>query len=317
MLKSIAVSGLVKPESEPMSMTAKEIESADDHLIPGFILATVAIVCAMALVVIAVLGPSMFGIIHYRTSQSGIWQTEAFDITDLVVLAPILFIGGILQFARKTSSKYFLILSPITLMTVGLEYGLGEEWSNAAYQGNVESYSWLFLTLVIGGLILLIGSLSQFTGEEAPSFNRRWLKVYVSIMAVFLLFFAVMWASQIYEVITTGNSSGGEYLASPTAFWVVRYFDLGITIPVGFIALMLLLSKPKKAYPIILLFFGFFITLATSVNASAIILVLNKAASVSGSGAGGLVIFPVLGILAYAGLFYLIKDKLRRAPRSQ
>ncbi len=106
-------------------------------------------------------------------------------------------------------------------------------------------------------------------------------------------------------------------MAAPTAFWVVRYFDLGITIPVGIIALLLLLSKPRRAYPIILLFFGFFITLATSVNASAIILVVNKDPSVSGSGAGGLVIFPVLGILAYAGLFYLVKDKLKRARTAE
>lgn len=290
----------------------KESEPTDDYLIPWYVVGIVAIICAVTLVVIAVLGPALLGIIHYRTSQSGIWQTEAFDIADLLVLTPILLIGGFLQLAKRSSSKYFLILAPITLMTVGLEYGLGQEWSNAAYTGNVEAYSWLFLILIIGGLILLIGSLSRFTGEDAPSFKPKWLKVYVGVMAVFLLFFAVMWSSQLYEVITTGNTSGGEYLAAPTAWWVVRHFDLGITIPVGIIALLLLLSKPKKAYPLILLFFGFFITLGTSVNASAIILVINNDPSVSGSGAGGLVIFPVLGILAYAGLFYLIKDKLKR-----
>jgi len=295
----------------------KESEPTSDYLIPWYVVGVVAIICAVTLVVIAVLGPALLGIIRYRTSQSGIWQTEAFDITDLLVLAPILLIGGILQLAERSSSKYFLILAPITLMTVGLEYGLGQEWSSTAYTGNVEAYSWLFLILVIGGLILLIGSLSRFTGEDAPSFKPKWLKVYVGVMAVFLLFFAVMWSSQLYEVITTGNTSGGEYLAAPTAWWVVRYFDLGITIPVGIIALLLLLSKPKKAYPMILLFFGFFITLGTSVNASAILLVANRDPSVSGSGAGGLVIFPVLGILAYAGLFYLVKDKLRRARSAE
>jgi len=76
--------------------------------------------------------------------------------------------------------------------------------------------------------------------------------------------------------------------------------------------LSLMLSKPKKAYPLVLLFFGFFITLGTAVNASAIVEVINKDPSITGSNAGGLVIFPVLGILAYAGLFYLIKGKLHR-----
>lgn len=288
-------------------------ESMNEDLIPWYIVGVVAIVCAVTLIVIAFLGPSFLGIIHYRTSQSGILQTIAFDITDLVFLTPILLLGGILQLTRKSSAKYFLILSPITLMMVGLEYGLGQEWANPAYSGNVEAFSWLFLILIIGGLILLFGSLPKFTNEDAPSFKGKWLKTYVGVMVAFLSIFTLMWAFQVYEVITTGKTASGEYLASPTAFWTVRYFDLGITIPIGFIALLLLLSKPQKAYPILLLFFGFFITLGTSVNVSALLLVLNNDASISGSGAGGLVIFPILGFLTYGGFFYLIKDKLKSA----
>ena len=48
-------------------------------------------------------------------------------------------------------------------MYVGLEYGLGQEWGSTVYTGNSEAYSWLFLILMVGGLILLIGSLSRFT----------------------------------------------------------------------------------------------------------------------------------------------------------
>jgi hypothetical protein len=291
--------------------TASSKCSTSNYLIPWYAVGIVAIICAVTLIAIAVLGPAFLGIIKYRTSPSGITQTIAFDITDLFLMAPILIIGGILQLAKRNVSKYFLVLSPITLVTVGLEYGLAQEW-NSVYSGNVEAFSWLFLTLIVGGLILLFGSLPLFSEEDAPNFKKKTLRTYVLIMSLFLLMFAVMWASQILEVINTGNTSSGDYLAAPNGFWVVRYFDLGITIPVGFLALLLLLSKPKKAYPIILLFFGFFITLGTSVNVSAILLVLNNDPSVSGSGAGGLVIFPVLGILAYAGLFYLIKDKLRR-----
>jgi hypothetical protein len=65
----------------------------------------------------------------------------------------------------------------------------------------------------------------------------------------------------------------------------------------------------------VLLFFGFFITLGTAVNASAIVEVINKDLSITGTGAGGLVIFPVLGVLAYAGLFYLIKSKFHRTSK--
>lgn len=75
-------------------------------------------------------------------------------------------------------------------------------------------------------------------------------------------------------------------------------------------ALFLLLSRPRKAYPVILLFFGCFITMGTAVNAMAIVEVVNKDPAIAGAAASGLVIFPVLGVLTYAGLFYLVKDKI-------
>ena len=243
----------------------------------------------------------MLNVIHYRTSQSVIWQTQAFDLTDLVVVAPLLVVGGTFTLLKKCSSKYFLVLTPIMLLYSGLEYGIGQEWGNPAYTGNSEAFSGLFLTLTIGGLILLLGSLSQFKAEDAPTFKPKGL-TYVGLMAVFLLMFAFMWISQLVQILTTGNTTAGDYLAAPTGWWMVKYIDLGVTIPMGFIALLLLLSKPKKAYPLVLLFFGFFITLGTAVNASAIItFVHNDPAATTGSGAAGLVIFPVLGFLRTEG----------------
>jgi hypothetical protein len=132
----------------------------------------------------------------------------------------------------------------------------------------------------------------------------------VTVVGIFLLFFAVMWMSELIEVATTGTTSSGAYESSPTVFWVVRYFDLGITIPLGFIALYLLLTRPKTAYPIILLFFGFFITLGTSVNAMAIVQILSGDPEVAGAVLAGIFIFPILGLLSWAGLLYLVKDKI-------
>ncbi|MHA2296995.1 MAG: hypothetical protein ACXAEU_13860 [Candidatus Hodarchaeales archaeon] len=92
-----------------------------------------------------------------------------------------------------------------------------------------------------------------------------------------------------------------------TTFWVIKYLDLGFTIPLGFIGLYLLITRPKKAYPLMLLFYGFFITLSTAVNAMALIMLLNADPEFQ---LEGLVIFPVLMALAYAGFFYLIKNKI-------
>ncbi len=284
-------------------------ELANECLIPWYIIGITAITCAATLVLIAFFGPIGQEIIQYRTSQSGIWQIAGQDLTNLVLIAPILLIGGILCLARRDGSKYLLILTPITLMYTGLSVGIGQEWSNSAYSGNIEDYWWLFGTLVIGGLILLLGSLSMFTEADAPAFKPRGLRIYVGLMTIFFLLFAVMRISQIQQVTDTGNLPDGSYKAAPTAFWTIRYLDLGISIPLGFLALFLMLSKPKKAYSLLLLFFGFFITIGTAVDMMAIVQVLNGDMEVAKE---GLFIFPVLTFFSYGGLFYLVKDKIYR-----
>jgi hypothetical protein len=282
----------------------------EEQLFPHYSMGVVALICAATLIVLALLGPLGMGAIVYRTSQSAVWQIMGNDLVNLLLIAPLLLIGGVLELQKRNASKYFLILTPIALIYAGLSEGIGQEWNNPAYTGNVETYSWLFMVLVTGGLFLIIGTMSKFNPSDAPSFDPKSLKKYVAAMSLFLSLFALMWASELAQVITTGNTTTGSYSAAPTSWWVVRYLDLCITIPVGFMALFLLLTKPKKAYSLILLFFGFFITTGAAVNAMALVMILNNDPSIGGANAGGLVIFPVLGVLTFAGLYYLVKDKI-------
>ncbi|HEX7391413.1 MAG TPA: hypothetical protein VF374_00480 [Thermoplasmata archaeon] len=287
---------------------SKTVES--EALIPWFVLGPTAILCAVVLAALALLGPLWLGDIEYRASQSGIWQIEGADIVNLVLIAPILLIGGALHLMRKSSSRYFLILAPITLMYTGLTLGIAQEWSNPDYSGNSEQYAWLFLVLVIGGLVLLIGTLPLFTAKDVPEFKLRGLRIYVIVMSLFLLVFAVMWISEMASVVTTGDTASGSYSAAPGTFWTVRFLDLGITIPLGFIALALLLTKPERTYSLVLLFFGFFVTLGSAVLSMGVVMTVNDDPEAQ---ARALPIFGVLALLSYAGLVYLVKDKLKAA----
>ena len=116
---------------------AYSLEENQSDLIPWYVVGAVALICAAALILISVLGPLVLNTIHYRTTQSGIWQTEGQDLTDLILVTPILVIGGILHLLRRDSSKYFLVLPPITLIYTGLSYGIGQEWSDTSLSGNV------------------------------------------------------------------------------------------------------------------------------------------------------------------------------------
>ncbi|TFG56937.1 MAG: hypothetical protein E4H30_02235 [Methanomassiliicoccus sp.] len=286
-------------------MTAFYRQETD--LIPWFVTGGTAMICALVLIVMAALGPLGTGDIQYHTSQSGEWQIMGQDLADLFLIAPLLLIGGALQLMRRDSAKYFLILTPITLIYTGLSVGVGQEWT--LYPGNAENYFWIYLALMVGGLLLLVGTLPRFTESETPVFSRRGLRLFVVFTALALLFFAKMWLGQITEVIGNGDLVDGSYSNASNAFWVIRYLDLGVCVPLGFLALFMLMSRPEKAYGMVLLLFGFLITMAVTVNTMAIVQVLNDDPAVATMGAG-LAIFPVLLVLMFIGLFYLVRHKM-------
>ncbi|MBI0583137.1 MAG: hypothetical protein ISF22_02805 [Methanomassiliicoccus sp.] len=289
-----------------------DIYRQENDLIPWYLNGAAAMVCALALIIMAALGPLGTGDILYRTSQSGIWQIMGQDLTDLFLIIPLLLVGGVLQLMRRDSAKYFLILTPITLMYTGLSVGAGQEWT--AYPGNVENYFWIFLTLIVGGLLILIGTLPRFADHDTPAFSKQGLRLFVLLTTIALLFFAKMWLGQIAEVAASGDLVDGSYSDASNAFWVVRYLDLGVCVPLGFMALFLLASHPSIAYKLVLLLFGFLITMAVTVNTMALVQVLNDDPAIASTGAG-LAIFPVLLVLMLVGLFYLVKPKMGRASR--
>ncbi len=287
-------------------MTPVDFEKGD--LVPWYINGGAALLCAAALLAMALLGPLGLGEIEYHTSQSALYQNKGQDIADMILIVPLLLIGGALQLMRRPSAKYLLVLTPITLMYTGLSLGIGQEWT--MYPGNAEAYYPIYMALIIGGLVLLVGTLSQFTPGDAPMLNGRGLKVFVALTALALLFFAWMWLGQVNEVVSTGDLSDGSYSDAPTVFWTIRYLDLGISVPVGFMALLMMLSRPRQAYPLVLLFFGFFTTMAVTVNCMAAVQLLSDDPAVTSMGAG-IAVFPVLGVLAFVGLYYLVRPKLR------
>lgn len=281
-------------------------------LLPRGVLVGAAFLGAVVVAATAILGPLVLGVIHYRTSQSGIWQAMGVDAVNLLLLVPALVIGGILLLARRDGAKYFLILAPVTLFSLALEAGVGQEWS--LYPGNVERYAWLFIVEIVAALVLLVGTLPMFSERDVPQFKRRGLRVYVVFVTLLLVLFTVMWLGELYAVSTTGDTASGSYANAPVAFWAVRFMDLGITIPLGFIGMYLLLTRPEKAYSLVLLFFGFFVTMGTSVTAMGLVMYLNHDPEAQ---AGALVIFPLLTIMSWAGLLYLIKDKLPWSRKSK
>ncbi len=288
-----------------MSISVRTVEPRHEDLLPRGVLVVAALLGAIVVATMAILGPLVLGVIQYRTSQSGIWQTEGVDAVNLAIMVPVLALGAVLLALRRDGAKYFLILTPVTLFSLAIEAGAGQEWS--LYPGNAERYVWLYIVEVIVALVLLVGTMPMFSEADVPHFGKKGLRIYAAFMTLLLIGFTFMWLGELVEVATTGNTASGSYANAPVAFWMVRFLDLGITIPLGFLGMYLLVTRPERAYSLVLLFFGFFVTMGTSVTAMGLVMFLNHDPEAQ---AGALVIFPMLTVLAWAGLLYLVKDKL-------
>ncbi len=289
-------------------------ERRRDDLLPRGVLVAASFIGAVVVAILAILGPLILGTIQYRTSQSGRWQIAGADAVNLFLMVPVLTIAGTLLLFRRDAAKYFLILAPVTLFSVALEGGVGNEWGNPAYTGNIERYAWLFIVEIVVALVILVGTLPMFSEADVPRFGKKGLRIYAAFVTLLLIGFTFMWLGELVEVSTTGDTASGSYSSTPVAFWIIRFMDLGISIPLGFLGMYLLVTRPERAYSLVLLFFGFFVTMGTSVTSMGLVMFLNHDPQAQ---AGALVIFPMLTIMSWAGLLYLIKDKLPWSRRGR
>jgi hypothetical protein len=256
-----------------------------------------------ALIYLAVLGPQFLDLIHYKTADVVNNQLAGQDIVNLFLLSPILITGGIALFLRKQFSRYLLIITPLYLIYYVLSYTIGWEWSSPLYTGNSEKYTFYFLFILISSLVTLLYSLSIFPKKVQNSFRKRGLIIYSALFTLFLLIFSSMWIKEVVEVIKTGTARG--YDIAPAAFWLVRIFDLGFTVPLGLISVYLLWVRPDTTFPVQFMFYGFFLTMIIAVNTMGFIMFLNNDPTFL---LHDLIVFVVLALIIAAGFFYILRN---------
>jgi hypothetical protein len=265
--------------------------------------AILALATGMILIYLAILGPFFLHQIHYKTADVINNQIAGQDIINLFVLSPVLIIGGVSLFFKKAIAPYLLIITPLYLIYFVLSYTIGCEWSSEKYHGNSESYVYYFLFILVSSLVMLLYSLSIFPKNVRSNFKKKGLVVYSVLFSVFLMIFGSMWMKEIQDVITTGTTRG--YDIAPTAFWIVRVFDLGFTIPLGFISVYLLWVRPNTTYPVQFMFYGFFLTMIIAVNTMGFLMFLNNDPTFM---VRDLIVFLILALLIFIGFIYILKN---------
>ena len=262
-----------------------------------------AIATGIILIYLAAEGPLLLNHIQYKTADIINNQIVGQDIINMFLLSPLLIAGGISLYLRKSIAPYLLIVTPLYLIYFVLSYTLGCEWSSPKYTGNSETYIYYFLFVLIASLILLLYALAIFPQKTESHFKSKGLRIYSFLFSFFLLIFASMWVKEIQEVISTGTTRA--YDIAPTAFWVIRVFDLGFTIPLGLISVYLLWVRPNTTYPIQFMFYGFFLTMIVAVNTMGFLMFIHNDPTFL---VRDLIVFIVLALLIFSGFLYIIKN---------
>jgi hypothetical protein len=281
----------------------KNNDAAFGNSFERIFVALIAILTGITLIYLALEGPLFLHHIKYRTADVINNQIVGQDIVNLFILSPVLIIGGVTLFLRKQAARYFLIITPLYLIYLVLSYTLGCEWSSVKYTGNNESYTFYFLFILLSSLVLLLYSLSVFPGNVENTFRKKGLIVYSVLFSLFIMIFASMWIKEVLEVISTGTTRG--YDLAPTAFWVIRIFDLGFTIPLGLISVYFLWVRPNTTYPVQFMFYGFFLTMIIAVNTMGFMMFLNNDPTFL---MRDLVVFLVLLAIIATGFIYILRN---------
>jgi hypothetical protein len=263
----------------------------------------IAVWAGIVLIYLAVMGPLITGAIKYKTADDINNQLIGQDLVNMVVLASTLIAGGVLLLRRKNAAKYLLIATPLFLIYYALSYTVGWEWSSSQYSGNNEKYFFYFMFILISALLIMLYCLSVFPRNVISTFKKGPLIIYSILFVLFLLIFAGMWIKEVIEVIRTGTTRA--YDIAPTAFWLVRVFDLGFSIPLGLLSVYLLWTRASRAYPLIYLFYGFFFTQILAVNAMGWMMFVKHDPAFA---LRDLIVFTGLAIIIIFGFIFVRKN---------
>jgi hypothetical protein len=178
---------------------------------------------------VALLGPLVFGAIDYHASEAAIGQVKGGDVAGLVLVAPISLIAGILVWRGHVAGPVLALGPAVYGLYMYSQLALGGDVSR--YPGNSEMYFLLFLGLfVLAGAVAIVGWRTIDT-DALPETSRRLDKTFGWFTLVVAVFLALGLHLRGLVDVWAGDP-GSEYLADPVVFWLVKFMDLGLVVPV-------------------------------------------------------------------------------------
>lgn len=226
------------------------------------------------IIVYVVLGPLILGVIRFRTSVSGLNQIRGGDLAALAVVAPVCLLVGLLAWRGHAAAPVLALAPAVFAMYTYSQLILGNEYLQQP--GNVERFFPLLLAIFLLAALVLLRSWGLVQPERLPMPSRRLERgsgIFLIIVAAFVV--VGIHLPNFIDAIRD-HPTGTAYLAAPTAFWVIKFYDLGIVVPSALVVGIGLVRRKawarKPAYAIL----GGYVLLGWSVAGMAWVMLINS-----------------------------------------
>jgi hypothetical protein len=228
-----------------------------------YVLGTGLFVLGTLIVGHAVLGPLVFDVIRFRTSASGLDQIRGVDLAAVAIVAPLSVVVGRLAWQGHPAAPVLALGPAIFAVYTYSQLFLGNEFLRIP--GNVERFFPLLLAMFLVAAAIAVRSAGLVRLAALPAWSRR-LEIGCGALLLVIAVFVVVGIHLPTLVDAMGpDPTGTAYRDAPTAFWVVKFYDLGIVVPAALLVGVGLLRGERwarvPAYAII----GGYVLLAWSV----------------------------------------------------
>jgi hypothetical protein len=215
----------------------------------------------------------MLGLLVYRTSPTSLHQIVGADAAGLFVSAPLSVCLGILVLRGR---RDVLLAAPAPAVFAAYTYAqlaVGNEFLDRP--GNVEKFFPLLVAVFVLALAVAVGAWSATSDQVLRPLSARTDRVAGWTLVGVAAFVLVGLHLPTYIDAISAHPATVGYLSSPTAFWLVKFMDLGIVVPAALTVGVGMLRHRAWARRPMLAIVGGYALLGVSVAAMAVVMTVQ------------------------------------------
>jgi hypothetical protein len=187
------------------------------------------VLLAMAVATVAALGPLVFGVLRYRISATSLNQIIGGDAAALIVVVPVTVAVGVLAIRGHPAAPMLALAPSVFVVYTYTQLIVGNEYLRLP--GNVERFFPLLLAAFILAAAIALRAWNSVPAAGLPATSTRVDRTAGVLLLVIATFVVVGLHLANYRDAMRDHPVTEQYLSSPTAFWLVKFMDLGIVVP--------------------------------------------------------------------------------------